>query len=388
MKKVSVVLAALSAASGAANAQSVTLYGVVDTPIEFATHVASGAPTINTSTGEITQRPGGNRFAMVSGGGLSGSRWGMRGTESLGNGLNAIFTLESGFSADDGKSSQGGRLFGRQAAVGLQHGTYGTLSFGRQYAAIYDAFSNFTPLGYAPLYEPSTYLLGSFRQDNTIKYSGTFGPLSAYAHYSFGAGQGTLGVVPLAGGGSGESPGNFRDNTAYGATLIYASGPFGVTATYDQWNPAVTVGNPGRAKKAGAAVSYKIGAAKLVAGYRWADTVSSTGNTFLRDDLYWVGANYDVTSALVLKLGYYYDNLKVLRVGTATAATNPANPWQVSFLADYSFSKRTDVYLTMAYVKNSGLNFDASPTGFASGYFLAQGRNNQFGTAIGIRHRF
>ncbi|WP_454739264.1 porin [Cupriavidus necator] len=388
MKKVSVVLAALSAASGAANAQSVTLYGVVDTPVEFATNVASGAPTINTATGEITQRPGGNRFALVSSGGLSGSRWGMRGTESLGNGLNAVFTLESGFGADEGRSSQGGRLFGRQAWVGLQHGTYGTLSFGRQYAAIYDAFSNFTPMGYAPLYEPSTYLLGGFRQDNTIKYAGKFGPLSAYAHYSFGTGQGTLGVVPLAAGGSGESPGNFGDNTAYGATLIYASGPFGVTATYDQWNPAVTAGNRGRAKKAGAAVSYKIGPAKLIAGYRWADTQSSSGNTLLRDDMYWVGANYDVTSALVLKLGYYYDNLKVLRVGTAAAATNPANPWQVSFLADYSFSKRTDVYLTMAYAKNSGLNFDSSPTGFSSGYFLAQGRNNQFGTAIGIRHRF
>ncbi|WP_454754132.1 porin [Cupriavidus necator] len=388
MKKVGVLLATLSAASGVANAQSVTLYGVVDNGIEYATNVASGPPMVNTATGEITQRPGGNRFAVLSAGGQSGSRWGMRGTESLGNGLSAVFTLESGFSADDGKSSQGGRLFGRQAMVGLQHETYGTLSFGRQYAAIYDAYSNFTPLGYAVLYEPSTYLLGSFRQDNTIKYSGKFGPFSAYAHYSFGAGQGSLGLVPLPGGGSGESPGNYRDNTAYGAGLVYSSGPVGVTAVYDQWNPAVTVGNPGRAKKAGAAVTYKIGPAKLIAGYRWGHTVSSTGSTFVRDDLYWIGANYDVTSALVLKLGYYYDNLKVLRVGTAAPATNPANPWQVSFVADYAFSKRTDVYLTMAYVKNSGLNFDLSPTGFASGYFLAQGRNNQFGTAIGIRHRF
>ncbi|SCU74829.1 Outer membrane protein (Porin) [Cupriavidus necator] len=390
MKKVSVLLAACGAASGAANAQSgVTLYGVVDTAVEFVSHVASSPPTINTATGQVTQRPGGNRFGLVSTGGLSGPRWGLRGSESLGNELNAVFTLESGFSQDDGKSSQGGRLFGRQAFVGLQHRDYGTLTFGRQYSSMFDVLANFTPLTYAPLYEPLTYLLGAaFRQDNAIKYSAKFGPLSAQAHFSFGAGAGALGVTPLAGGGVGETPGHFRDNTAYGAALTYASGPFGVTATYDQWNPAVTVGDPARARKAAAAVSYTIGPAKLVAGYRWGQTESSPGNTLLRDDFYWLGANYKVTPALQLQVGYYYDNLKVLRVDDTSAATNPANPWQVSFNADYSFSKRTDVYLSIAYARNSGLNFDSSPTGVSSGYHLAQGSISQFGTAVGIRHRF
>ena len=68
--------------------------------------------------------------------------------------------------------------------------------------------------------------------------------------------------------------------------------------------------------------------------------------------------------------------------------TNPANPWQVSFIADYNLSKRTDVYVTAAYVKNAGLAFDSTAVGFASGYPLNGGANNQVGVALGIRHKF
>jgi predicted porin len=48
------------------------------------------------------------------------SRLGFRGTEDLGNGLAAVFTLESGYNQDVGTLGQGGRLFGRQAWVGLR----------------------------------------------------------------------------------------------------------------------------------------------------------------------------------------------------------------------------------------------------------------------------
>ena len=72
----------------------------------------------------------------------------------------------------------------------------------------------------------------------------------------------------------------------------------------------------------------------------------------------------------------------------ALPSNNPANPWQISFVADYNFSKRTDVYLTMAYAKNSGLNFDTSAVSFANGYYLQQGANSQVGVALGIRHKF
>lgn len=390
MNKSKLALAALSAMSTVAYGQSnVTLYGVTDTAIEYVTNVASRTPTINATTGAITQQPGGGRASLISSGGLSGSRWGLRGSEDLGNGLQAVFTLESGFGLDTGVSAQGGRLFGRQAFVGLQKEGYGRLSFGRQYSTMFDALANFDPLYYAPLYEPSSVQLGpALRQDNMVKYAITMGPVTAEAHYSFGVGVGTLGVIPLTSGGAGETPGNFRDNSAYGAALTYASGPFGVTAVYDQWNPADSIGNAGKVKKAAGAANYTVGPVKFTAGYRWGDAKSGTGISFQRDDFYWAGVNYQATAALALTLAYYYDNIKSLRPVFTAPATNPANPWQVSFLADYSFSKRTDVYLSAAFVKNSGINFDSAGTGFAIGYPLEQNKTNQFAVAAGIRHKF
>ncbi|CAG2155239.1 porin [Cupriavidus numazuensis] len=390
MKKMAMVIGMLGAFTGTAHAQSgVTLYGVLDLPIEYVNHMASAAPTVNAATGTVTQQPGGNRFALQTTGGLSGPRWGLRGVEDLGSGMQALYVLESGFGVDDGKSQQGGRLFGRQAFVGLRHGQYGTLTFGRQYTSMFDAFTNFGPLSWAPLYDPIVVQLGStFREDNMMKYTGVFGGVTAVAHWSFGAGVGALAVQPLAGGGAGETAGHFRDNSAYGAALTYAGGPFGVAVGYDQWNPAVTVGNPGTVKKASVAASYSVGPAKFYVGYRWGDNKDATGNSLVRDDYYWIGANYQATAALSLSLGYYYDDLKTLRLSSTAPAANPANPWQVGFIADYTLSKRTDVYLTTAYAKNAGLNFDTSANGFANGYFLSQGSSNQFGAAVGIRHKF
>jgi len=77
-----------------------------------------------------------------------------------------------------------------------------------------------------------------------------------------------------------------------------------------------------------------------------------------------------------------------MRASSAFAADNPKNPWQISFVADYNFSKRTDVYLTAGYVKNSGLNFDTSAVSFANGYPLQQGKTSQVGVAVGVRHKF
>jgi predicted porin len=68
---------------------------------------------------------------------MAGSRWGLTGTENLGGGLNAIFTIESGISLQNGQFAQGGTAFGRQAFVGFSSANYGSLTFGRQYDMIW-----------------------------------------------------------------------------------------------------------------------------------------------------------------------------------------------------------------------------------------------------------
>ena len=378
--------AALLACSGTAFAQtSVTLYGVIDSNVEYVNHLGAVPTAANGFN------PGhAHDVVRLNSGGLSGSRWGLRGTEDLGSGLKAIFVLENGFSGDTGTLQQSGRMFGRQAFVGLQSGTIGQFSFGRQYSSLFESMANFVPLAFATQYEPLVLQAGAnFRQDNTVKYTGNFGPVTALAHYSFGVGLALPAAVGVATpiGGNGEISGSARRDTAYGASLTYNGGPFGVTAGYDQWNPTIGASS-GTLKKAVIGGSYSFGQAKVMGGYRWGQNRSAASATIQRDDYYWIGGSYQATTALNLALEYDYDNLK------SFSGTNPPNPWQVAFVADYSFSKRTDVYLTTAFAKHSGLMLDSGATVFANSlslgnsYALANGQSIMIGVALGLRHKF
>ncbi len=130
MKQIrSLALLTLPAALYAVDAHaqsSVTLYGIVDAGIAYV-HNAQNAN-------------GGNASSLVkfSSGNLSGSRWGLRGTEDLGGGLAALFQLENGFNIGTGALGQGQREFGRKAVVGLSSSTYGTVTLGRQYDPVVD----------------------------------------------------------------------------------------------------------------------------------------------------------------------------------------------------------------------------------------------------------
>ena len=94
MKRSLVGLAcAIASATAAAQTSGITLYGVADANIEYTNN--------NPGSG-----PDGHSKVALNSGGLSPSRWGLRGTEDLGGGKRAIFALESGFSLDTGVSTQ------------------------------------------------------------------------------------------------------------------------------------------------------------------------------------------------------------------------------------------------------------------------------------------
>ena len=388
MKLKMIAAASVLACAGSAYAQSgVTLYGVMDINVEYTNHVGA----IPSAANGFNPGPSNRIVRMGSGGGLGGSRWGLRGTEDLGSGLKTIFVLESGFSADAGQSQQGGRLFGRQAFVGLKSDSYGQLTFGRQYTSIFEGLANFSPLSYATLYAPTVLLNGgNYREDNTVKYTGQFGPLTTWAHWSFGVGT----TVPQASasavtfGGNGEVPGQTRRDSAYGVAAMYVAGPFGASVWYDQWNPTIG-GSSGTVKKAAVAASYTFGPAKIMAGYRWAQSKTPADVVMVRDDLYWVGANYQVTPVVGLSLEYSYDKVKNL-----FGDTGAPNPWQIALISTYSLSKRTDLYVSAAYAKNAGLTLDSAATGYltslalGSSYALPNGANSMLGVAVGMRHKF
>jgi len=157
---------ALAGMSATAWAQSsVTLYGIVDTGIEYVSHADAAGDSVVRMPGITGEVP---------------SRWGLRGKEDLGGGLSAIFALESGFNMRSGTLNQGGRLFGRQAWVGLSS-PYGNLTFGRQYTMTYWALADADLLGpdiYGGTASFDQYL-PSARSDNTIVYKGELRRLHA-----------------------------------------------------------------------------------------------------------------------------------------------------------------------------------------------------------------
>ncbi len=117
--------------AGTAHAEtSVTLYGIADISIRYLNHGENGNSRIGMNNGAI-----------------SGSRWGLRGTEDLGGGNSAFFRLENGFNVQNGQRSDSNRLFSRQAYVGLDGGSAGAISFGRQDTALFTLLADtFDPL--------------------------------------------------------------------------------------------------------------------------------------------------------------------------------------------------------------------------------------------------
>jgi len=148
-------LAVLAALPQIACAQSsVSISGMVDTGLVYESGGADGSVT------------------KVSSGIANGSRLALRGSENLGDGLSAIFLLESGFQADTGALGQGGLLFGRQAYVGLSSVRWGTLSFGRQYSPNYAAMAQVGDpfnAGMAGVFS-SVFANAVPRMNNSVKY--------------------------------------------------------------------------------------------------------------------------------------------------------------------------------------------------------------------------
>lgn len=364
MKKSALTVAIGTLLAGSAYAQSsVTLYGIVDQSIRYTTN----ADAKNHSLTELTN------------GAVTNSRWGLKGSEALGNNLKAIFQLESGFDPDTGKSNQGGRLFGRQAYVGLS-GDFGTIKLGRQYTEGFNFFGDYDPLtigNYTANAWP--FFLTRFRSDNVISYAGKFGGLNVGASYGFG-----------------EKPGSFTHaNTAtgsqpyFGVRADYNVGPFGFGGVYQE----IRDGNGNKQQMWGAAGKYAFGPAKIFAGYiggkdrtgtldttDWLNARAYNGTGVQnaaanprKDNIGYIGVTYQATPALALTGVFYGDYVK----NKNGVLDNNGRRYTGVLLAEYSLSKRTQVYGTIDYNKVSGGTDTELP-----------GRGNQTGAAVGIRHIF
>ena len=177
-KKSLIAVAVLGATAFSVQAADVTMYGKVDTGLQFKTNeVTKGNQTV-TDTDTFSMENGLN----------SASRFGIKGSEDLGNGMKVSFQLENGFKSDSGVFKTDGKLFDRQATVALSS-DFGTLTMGRV-GGIGSGAGFDLVYGYGDAFDGgSPNILGlakSDRYDNMVTYqTPKFAGLQATVQYSF-----------------------------------------------------------------------------------------------------------------------------------------------------------------------------------------------------------
>jgi predicted porin len=351
-KNLGAVAAAAALLSGGAYAQTnVSIYGLMDSGVEYTNH--AGAK--------------GSALRLMSGG-TNTSRIGFKGSEDLGGGLKAIFQLEGGILLDTGESD--GNLFGRQANVGLQGG-FGRVVAGRSYSTTYDFMLPFDPQGYSPLYSWATSgnATGGRKDgmltgvNNLIKYQGEFGGVKLGATYGFG-----------------ETAGSTSDSAKYALAAGYTGGPFSSALVYDRVNGTAAAAAPGVFDKTTTVhlgLGYEINPdVKLMFGYRNYKKALASGAPDLRSDMYWTGVTWKASSTVKLSSAVYYQNIKNVAAGA------DADPLLFALRAEYVMSKRTFLYTSVGYARaknNKLVSVSRDDAGFA---------DNQTGVTVGIQHRF
>lgn len=388
MKRLSLLAlpAGLLFAAGVQAQSSVTLYGIADAGIAYV-HNAQGANGQNQSS-----------LVKFSSGNVSGSRWGLKGTEDLGGGLAAVFQIENGYNLGTGTLGQGSREFGRKSVVGLSSSTLGTVTLGRQYDPIVDLVQGLTEDNYfggtfASPGDLDNYD-NSLRVSNSIKY---VSPL--FAGFQVEALYGVGGVAGASGNGQTYSFGAAYANgpLSLGAGYFYANGGNTTTGNVRTWTSSSdtlfnTVINSGFASAKSIQIvrvggQYVIGAATLGLAYsntQYATDAFSAYHSTAKFNNGSVFFNYQITPALRTGVGYNYTSL----TGPSSAHYN-----QVNLGADYALSKRTDLYALAGYQKASGNTLNASGKVVSAqasigSFGVNSGTSSQELAVVGIRHKF
>ena len=295
---------------------------------------------VDISVGE-SKPPGGLKTRRVDSGQMTTSWIGFRGNEDLGDGLSAIFALESFLRADTGASGRfnGDAFFARNTFVGLTQKGVGTVRLGRNTTPLFVSTLVFNAFGDSFGYSPS---IRHYFLSGTV--SGDTGWNDSVLLSTQPLGGATINLI--AGAGEGSS------GRKWGGNVIWFGGPAAATFAYQDVNKDSLGPNLAtRSWQLGG--SYDFGRGKLFAQLGKVDN-RTTNNSF---DLLGLGA----------QVTFGQGNLLAQWGGLKPDIGAKRNTFSVGY--DYFISKRTDLYAVAISDKVKG---------------IASGR----GYSLGVRHRF
>jgi predicted porin len=359
VKKAAALIIGLAAgAVGQAQAQTqVQIYGIIDAAI-VSEHGGVASPS-----------------TKITSGAASASRIGFKGSEDLGGGLSAFFTLETGVKIDTGEVDAAGTIFNRQAFVGLKGGA-GQVALGRQYTPWHTALAAVDPFGTG--YAGSSKALfpdngSNVRTSNTITYkspkvNGFDGELA----YAFG-----------------EQP-DFSTGRQFGGAVGYANGPLALRAAYNSKNTDTTATatapfvsrSLGRNTLLTAAWQLPVASLRFAYGIDKGFNAATLGNSNNPYGGVKPTPSTDGRSVLLgvsAPIGPGTLMASVMHKDDRTSFNQDANAWGIGYL--YALSKRTGLYAAYGHIDNKN----------GAGYTVAN--NTESGTGntgynLGIRHVF
>ncbi|MFL9944173.1 porin [Paraburkholderia graminis] len=338
----------------AANAQStVILYGILDGSILYT------SKTLNSTT----HSDAGHQISMSSSG-LNSSVFGFRGTEDLGQGLRAIFDLESGYNISNGVlASSNGNFFGRQAWVGIA-GNFGTVKVGLQYSPFFLRVVQFDAR------ESSMFGSSLLVYLNNVLVTGCFNSNAISYTSPEIAGFQASGLLAMGG-----TAGNFSAGKQESASLIYHLGGLTLGAALYQGNPggsAASTPVPSTLQFDGRMLgaAYRLDYLTVTASYVLYKVAQSFSN-----QVYSTGVDYKISPFLEWNAGIWYTR-------DGNNSTNHSILGATGL--NYFLSKATTVYAQVGVVKNHG----ALNTGLANINAFYGVSGTTFGANFGIRHMF
>ncbi|MBV8502644.1 MAG: porin [Paucibacter sp.] len=378
-----VTLAALAAsASATAQSSSVTLYGQVSAAIERRDHQGAGA-------GGKAWSVGNDEFYI--------SNIGLRGNEDLGDGMKAIFRLESGLNTNNGTTTTSTKFWNRQAFVGLDTGETGTITIGRQYSAgvdrmvrTLDIFNvggqglTTVPIALYGInrFSPNnaTYVSNDNRADDSVKYRVVLPDLGLDLGSSVGFKDG-------AGRHFSADIGQTTKSYALGAFYIRYEAPTALSNGYVPKQTTVAFGG-----------NVPVGPVKIYANYlvnKLDSAGAALGRPATEDKVLSLAARWTVAPNMDLSGALYNDKGTNLRDPLSNAVAG-RNGNKNTYIADieYYLSKRS--LLNVAYFRTSmtdGYLFDAITATALSGAthiggIAGMGFSAYSGFQVGVRQAF
>ena len=396
MKKTLAAVAVLGAFAGSAIAADVQLYGIVDTGLQY----------VHGDTDSTSANSDFDSFSMESGM-ASGSRFGFKGTEDLGNGLTVGFILEDGIKSDTGVDDD--VLFNRESSLFLQGG-FGKVAFGR-IGSFNGGVSSWAKYGVMSVFGTSwgdysaqagTWAMGAGMWNNMIAYeTPSFAGFKVFAQY--GMGNQVDGVDENEKAGKFGEENESSSDRYYAIGASYNNGPLSLYFAVDSINYAsVTMERAGESIKdqddsltVTFGGNYDFEVVKLYAGAQYFDEIKTSKmkgiiqdveafnngtDTFASRMKGWslgVSAGIPAAGGTVM-VGAAYLDAEAADSVDAGHKDDELSRWIISAGYDYPFSKRTDVYGVVTYnqdnLKFTGDHADQDPY--------------MFGVMVGLRHRF